>query len=75
MSNKKEYNPRLGTFRVNNKTIDLEKLESILKDVLKDAGKANKGNKAAGRRFRLNTIALGKQSFLEMRKLTPVKEQ
>jgi hypothetical protein len=73
MSNKKACNSRLGTFKVDEKTINLEKLEYTLAEVAKDAVKANKGNKAAGRRFRLNTIALGKESFLEMRKLTPVK--
>lgn len=52
------------------KTINLGSLEIALTSIKLDSEKANKGNKAAGRRFRLNTTALSKH-FLEMRKATP----
>jgi len=53
-------------------TINLIDLEQALNSILEDAKKCNKGNGAAGRRFRLNTVKLGK-SFLKMRSVTPVK--
>jgi uncharacterized Zn finger protein len=74
MSDKKITNPRDEEFVVDGK-IDVEKLQSVLEGIVKDAAKANKGNKAAGRRFRLATIELGKVSFLAMRKVTPVKSE
>jgi len=52
--------------------IDEEKLEEALAMILADAKKANKGNGAAGRRFRLNTVSISKD-FLDMRKVTPKK--
>lgn len=52
--------------------IDEEKLEEAFNMILADAKKANKGNGAAGRRFRLNTISISKD-FLDMRKVTPKK--
>jgi len=50
--------------------IDLANLDIALTSIKLDAEKANKGNKAAGRRFRLNTVAIS-QKFLEIRKITP----
>ena len=41
-------------------------------DALNAHPKSNKGNGAAGRRFRLSTVAISK-SFLDMRKVTPKK--
>jgi len=52
------------------KTIDLDNLNTALTSIKLDAEKANKGNKAAGRRFRLNTVAISAK-FLEIRKVTP----
>jgi hypothetical protein len=51
-------------------SIKIENLKVAFEAILADAEKANKGNTAAGRRFRLNTTAISK-SFLEMRKVTP----
>jgi hypothetical protein len=55
---------------IDTKVIDMDNLEIALTSIKLDADKANKGNKAAGRRFRLNTTAISKH-FLEIRKLTP----
>jgi hypothetical protein len=52
--------------------INIEALESSFADILSDAVKSNKGNGAAGRRFRLSTVAISK-SFLDMRKVTAKK--
>jgi hypothetical protein len=55
---------------VDGKTINTDELSKAFYALTLDADKANKGSKAAGRRFRLNTTALSK-AFLELRKLTP----
>jgi hypothetical protein len=52
------------------KEINLSELAKAFESIAADAERANKGNKAAGRRFRLNTTALSK-GFLEIRKITP----
>ena len=52
--------------------INLDTLEAVFTSVLDDAKKSNNNNGAGGRRFRCNTLALGKV-FLELRKVTPVK--
>jgi len=52
--------------------INIEALEAEFAGILADAVKSNKGNGAAGRRFRLSTVAISK-SFLDMRKVTPKK--
>jgi hypothetical protein len=51
-------------------SINVENLKVAFDAILADAEKANKGNTAAGRRFRLNTTNISK-SFLEMRKISP----
>jgi hypothetical protein len=49
------------------KKIDLEKLQEAVNNLVMNAEKSNKGNKAAGRRFRVGSFEL--QSLLkEMRK-------
>jgi hypothetical protein len=55
---------------VSGTTINTDELTKAFYALTIDADKANKGSKAAGRRFRLNTTALSK-AFLELRKLTP----
>lgn len=50
--------------------VNEENLEKVLECIKSDAKKANKGNIAAARRFRLNTTAFGKVS-MSMRKVTP----
>lgn len=55
---------------VDGKTINTEELSKAFYALTLDADKANKGSKAAGRRFRLNTTALSK-AFLDMRRVTP----
>jgi len=55
---------------VDGKTINTDELSKAFYALTLDADKANKGSKAAGRRFRLNTTALSK-AFLDMRKCTP----
>jgi len=52
--------------------IDIDTLEAVFASITEDAKKANKNNGAAGRRFRCNSLALGKV-FLDLRKVTPVK--
>lgn len=61
-----------SSFIAEDGSIDLETLESTFASIMADAKKSNKGNGAAGRRFRCNSLALGKV-FLPLRKATPVK--
>lgn len=53
--------------------LDLETLSTAFEVILKDAEKANKGNTAAARRFRINTKALEK-AFPVLRATTPKKK-
>lgn len=57
---------------VKDEKIDTETLSQVFENLLEDAEKSNKGNGAAGRRFRVNSVQLSK-SFLSMRKVTTVK--
>jgi hypothetical protein len=50
--------------------INENNLEKVLDSISSDAVKANGGNTAAARRFRLNTITFGKVS-MDMRAATP----
>jgi len=52
---------------MNGQEINLEVLSENLSAILLDAAKYNKGNKAAGRRVRTNSIKLEKM-FKEIRK-------
>ncbi len=50
--------------------IQTELLKTAMESIIQDAEKANNGQLAAGRRFRLNTISLSK-IFKDMREATP----
>lgn len=52
--------------------VNIEALEAKFAEIVEDATKSNNGNGAAGRRFRVSTVAISRD-FLEMRKATPKK--
>jgi hypothetical protein len=62
-----------GSVEVDSTKINIETLTKALTSIIKDAERSNRGNKTAGRRFRLNTKAMDK-IFLELRKITPRAE-
>ncbi len=69
----KSVDPRLLNFVTLEGKIDIENLKRVFDGILFDAEKCNKGVVLAGRRFRNSTVELGKNTFPELRKITPKK--
>lgn len=69
----KSVDPRLLNFITLDGKIDIENLKRVFDGIIFDAEKCNRGVVLAGRRFRNTTTELGKNTFLELRKITPKK--
>ncbi len=69
----KPVDPRGKQFITAEGKIDVELLHRVFMGILADAEKCNRDVDLAGRRFRTFTTELGKTTFLNLRKITPIK--
>lgn len=65
---------RTMSFKTKDGKIDTVNLTTAVEALIKDAAKANDGQLAAGRRFRINTINIAK-AFKDLREITPKVEK